>query len=94
MCIVKSDHVARITELQKLRLKEGFLHKIFLDDLLSYGHKLYSITYINPLNAKLNPNYHLLTLLGAHVLLSVSRLMVNVGFEVHAVTKINSVLLT
>ena len=64
MCFVKSDHVARITGLQKLCLKEGFLHKIFLDDLLSYGHKLYSITFIN------------------------------VGFEVHAVTKINSVLLT
>ena len=33
---------------------------------------------INPLNAKLNPICHLLTLLGAHHILHVSRLRVNI----------------
>ena len=71
---IKSGHVARITELPKPHLKEGFLHKIFVDDLLSYRHKLYSIISINPLNSKLNPICHLLALLGAHLILHVSRI--------------------
>jgi len=33
--------------------------------------------YINPLNAKLNPICHLLVLLGAHHILHVSRIRVN-----------------
>jgi len=33
---------------------------------------------INPLNAKLNPIYHLLALLGTHLILHVSRVRVNV----------------
>jgi hypothetical protein len=32
-----------------------------------------SVKYVNPLNAKLNPIYHLLALLGAHHILHVSR---------------------
>jgi len=32
---------------------------------------------INPLNAELNPIYHLLALLGAHHILHVSRIRVN-----------------
>ena len=32
---------------------------------------------INPLNAELNPNFHLLALLGAHHILHVSRIRVN-----------------
>jgi hypothetical protein len=34
---------------------------------------------VNPLNAKLNPFCHLLALLGAHHILHVSRIRVNVG---------------
>jgi hypothetical protein len=34
---------------------------------------------LNPLNAKLNPIWHLLALLGAHHILHVSRIRVNVG---------------
>jgi hypothetical protein len=35
------------------------------------------IIYINPLNAQLNPIYHLLALLGAHHILHISRMGVN-----------------
>jgi len=35
------------------------------------------VAYINPLNAELNPICHLLTLLGAHHVLHVSRIRVN-----------------
>ena len=34
-------------------------------------------TYLNPLNAELNPICHLLALLGAHHILHVSRIWVN-----------------
>jgi len=34
---------------------------------------------INPLNAKLNPICHLLALLGAHLILHVSRIRVNIN---------------
>jgi hypothetical protein len=42
----------------------------------------YEITVkaINPLNAELNPICHLLALLGAHHILHVSRIRVNIGF--------------
>jgi hypothetical protein len=36
-------------------------------------------TRLNPLNAELNPICHLLALLGAHHILHVSRIRVNVG---------------
>jgi hypothetical protein len=36
---------------------------------------------INLLNAELNPTCHLLTLLGAHPILYVSRIRVNINFE-------------
>ena len=35
------------------------------------------LNQINPLNAKLNPTCHLLALLGAHLILHVSRIRVN-----------------
>ena len=35
------------------------------------------VCYFNPLNAELNPFCHLLTLLGAHPILHISRLRVN-----------------
>jgi len=35
-----------------------------------------NLTYINPLNAKLNPICHLLALLGAHNILHVSKIRV------------------
>jgi len=35
------------------------------------------VTYINPLNAELNPICHLLGLLGAHHILHISRIKVN-----------------
>jgi len=38
--------------------------------------------YFNPLNAKLIPIFHLLALLGAHRILHVSRIRVNVNFTV------------
>ena len=34
-------------------------------------------SYVNPLNAELNPNCHLLALVGAHYILHVSRIRVN-----------------
>ena len=37
--------------------------------------------YINPLNAELNPNCHLLALLGAHHIFHVSGLRVNDGIQ-------------
>jgi len=39
----------------------------------------------NPLNAKLNPICHLLTLLGAHPILHISRIRVNSGMLVYTV---------
>jgi hypothetical protein len=38
---------------------------------------------INPLNAKLNPIFHLLALLGAHHILHVSRIRVKDEFHNH-----------
>jgi hypothetical protein len=35
------------------------------------------LTQVNPLNAELNPTYHLLALLGAHPILHISRIRVN-----------------
>jgi hypothetical protein len=37
--------------------------------------------FINPLNAELNPIRHLLALLGAHLILHVGRIRVNVDSE-------------
>jgi len=37
--------------------------------------------YINPLNAELNPTYHLLAVLGAHHILHVSRIRVIPGTD-------------
>jgi hypothetical protein len=39
----------------------------------------FSLNYINPLNAKLNSICHLLALLGAHPILHVSRIRVNLS---------------
>jgi len=36
--------------------------------------------FFNPLNAELNPIYHLLTLLGAHHILHISRIRVKLSF--------------
>jgi len=36
-------------------------------------------TYINPLNAELNPICHLLAVLEAHPILHVSRVRINIG---------------
>jgi len=43
---------------------------------------------VNPLNAKLNPICHLLALLGAHHILNVSRIMINLktGFNNNFIT--------
>ena len=50
-----------------------------------------SIVWINPLNAELNPVCHLLALLGAHHILHVSRVRVNldqnIGKEFSGSTK-------
>jgi hypothetical protein len=43
------------------------LQQNYLEDLRSY---------INPLNAEVNPIYHLLALLGAHCIIHVSKLMI------------------
>ena len=45
--------------------------------------------YFNPLNAKLNPICHLLALIGAHHILHVSRIRVNVNLKL-LTTLINS----
>jgi hypothetical protein len=39
------------------------------------------VNCINPLNTKLNPICHLLALLGAHPILHVSRIRVNIGVK-------------
>jgi hypothetical protein len=41
------------------------------------------ISMFNPLNAELNPIYHLLALLGAHHIFHVSRIRVKYGFRHH-----------
>jgi hypothetical protein len=45
--------------------------------------------YINPLNVELNPICHLLALLGAHYILQVSRIRVNIvdGGTTHSVAR-------
>ena len=40
-----------------------------------------NVPYINPLNADLNPTCNLLALLGAHHILNVSRIRVNITFS-------------
>jgi hypothetical protein len=40
--------------------------------------KIYYCIYFKPLNAELNPTCHLLALLGAHHILHVSRIRVNI----------------
>jgi len=42
------------------------------------SYDLYLKTHFNPLNAELNPSCHLLALLGAHLILHISRIRVNV----------------
>ena len=49
-----------------------------LRSLSLYSCVLYVLSYINPLNAKLNPIYHLLALLGARHIFHVSRLRVKI----------------
>jgi len=41
------------------------------------------LIYFNPLNAELNPICHLLALLGAHHILHVSRIRVNIIISIH-----------
>jgi len=43
-----------------------------------HGQNMFS--KVNPLNAELNPIYHLLALLGAHHILHISRIRVNVTY--------------
>jgi len=43
--------------------------------------KAVTVKYINPLNAELNPTCHLLVLLGAHHILHVSRIRVNLVID-------------
>jgi hypothetical protein len=45
-----------------------------------WGMVKYS-AHINPLNAKLNPNFHLLALLGAHHILHFSRVRVKIRWQ-------------
>jgi hypothetical protein len=42
---------------------------------------MYVCIYVNPLNAELNPICHLLALLGAHLILNVSRIRVRKTFK-------------
>jgi len=44
-----------------------------------YRHKISIYPPLNPLNAKLNPICHLLELLGAHHILHISRIRVNIN---------------
>ena len=44
---------------------------------LENTYKILVINQLNPLNAELNPICHLLALLGAHLILHVSRIRVN-----------------
>ena len=46
------------------------------DEVTGEWRKLHS-EELNPLNAELNPIYHLLALLGAHLTLHVSRIRIN-----------------
>jgi hypothetical protein len=44
---------------------------------------------LNPLNAELNPICHLLTLLGAHPILHVSRIRVNVPYAASNIVRVS-----
>jgi len=59
--------------------KKCFWQKVYFDSLqLSCGELCCFVKYlINPLNAELNPIFHLLASLGAHHILHVSRIRVN-----------------
>jgi hypothetical protein len=48
------------------------------------SHRLVGTTFINPSNAKLNPICHLLALLGAHHILHISRIRVNIQSTLRA----------
>jgi hypothetical protein len=48
--------------------------------------RLFIVVDINPLNAELNPICYLLVLLGAHHFLHVSRIRVNVQYEISPLT--------
>ena len=55
---------------------------------------LYKYSIFNPLNAELNPICKLLVLLGAHPILHVSRIRVNIGmFYIRMVTVVTNIYL-
>jgi len=43
--------------------------------------KIPKLFFINPLNPELNPICHMLALLGAHLILHISRIRVNIPFK-------------
>jgi hypothetical protein len=51
------------------------------DNHMNHYHSENFKLYINPLNTKLNPICHLLALLGAHPILHVSRVRVNMFYK-------------
>ena len=56
----------------------AIMYQFFLDKLFSKAVS----TKLNPSNAKLHPICHLLALIGAHSILHVSRIRVNVVWEI------------
>jgi len=58
-------------------------------------HTLYRLLLLfNPLNAELNPIYHLLTLLEAHPIFHFSRIRVNVVYTVYRLLLLFNVMCT
>jgi len=68
----------------KNRIELACIAKLHNFDDESADNKIFavSIPCINPLNAELNPIYHLLALLGAHHIFHVSRVRVNLRLKV------------
>ena len=76
LCFV--DHAS----LYNLVNKANLVHSLFLRKILHQVGFIYKINF-NPLNAELHPICHLVALLGAHPILHVSRVRVNVCSHPH-----------
>ena len=73
------SHWTNFDEIWYVRISRKYIEKIHvsLEQGNSNGYFTWRPKYINPLNAELNPICHLLALLGAHLILHVSRVRVN-----------------
>ena len=68
----------KITEEEVLKSKEPLLLSHWHKSIMQNCFVLLTQSILNPLNTELNPISHLLALLGAHTILHISRIKVNV----------------